>query len=155
MSGWSIDMGSNMIVIASFVQGIGLGMVFMPMNMLAFGSLDPRYRTEGTTLMTLVRNLGGSFGVSVIVTMLARNIQVSHADIAANVTATSLPTVDLGSAAAALGTAGAGLLAMIDGEVNRQAAMIAYLDNFYAMFWIILAFVPLTLLVKMPKPGTQ
>jgi DHA2 family multidrug resistance protein len=123
--------------------------------MIAFASLQPQYRTEGTTLMTLVRNLGGSFGISVIVTMLARNIQTSHADIAANVTATSLPTVDLGSAAATLGSAGAGLLAMIDNEVNRQAAMIAYIDNFYAMFWVVLAFVPLTLLIRPPKPAAS
>ncbi len=153
MSGWAIDMGSDMIVFASFIQGLGLGLVFMPMNMIAFASLDPRFRTEGTTLMTLARNLGGSFGISVIVSLLARNIQTSHADIAASVTATSLPTIDLGSTAAALGVAGAGLLAVIDGEVNRQAAMIAYLDNFYAMFWVVLAFVPLTLLIKQPKPG--
>jgi MFS transporter, DHA2 family, multidrug resistance protein len=153
MSGWSIDMGSDMIVYSSFVQGLGLGLVFMPMNMIAFANLDPRHRTEGTTLLTLARNLGGSFGISVIISMLARNIQISHADIAANVTSTSLPTVDLGSAAASLGSLGTGLLAMIDGEVNRQAAMIAYLDNFYAMFWVILCFVPLTLLIKSPKPA--
>ena len=53
--------------------------------------------------MTLFRNLGSSFGISVIVTMLARNIQTSHADIAANVTSFSLPAIDLGSAAATLG----------------------------------------------------
>jgi MFS transporter, DHA2 family, multidrug resistance protein len=151
MTHWSLEMGSDQIIIDGFVQGIGLGLVFMPMNMIAFSSLEPRFRPDGTTLLTLARNLGSSFGISVIVTMLARNIQVSHADIAANVTSTSLPTIDLGSTAERLGSFGGGLLAMIDGEVNRQAAMIAYLDNFYMMFWLILCFVPLTLLVKKPR----
>jgi MFS transporter, DHA2 family, multidrug resistance protein len=153
MSNWSIDMDSRQIIVAGFVQGLGLGLVFMPMNMIAFSSLPERYRTEGGTLLTLARNLGSSFGISVIVTMLSRNIQVSHADIAGNVTSTSLPTVDLGSAAATLGSLGGGLLAMIDGEVNRQAAMIAYLDNFYAMFWLVLCFVPLTFLVRKAQPA--
>ncbi len=151
MSSWSLAMGKDQIIIAGFIQGIGLGLVFMPMNMIAFASLDPKFRPDGTTLLTLARNLGSSFGISVIVTMLARNIQVSHSDIAANVTATSMPAVDIGSAAAALGSVGGGLLAMIDGEVNRQAAMIAYIDNFYMMFWLVLCFVPLTLLVKSGK----
>jgi DHA2 family multidrug resistance protein len=151
MASWSLSIGSNRIIIDGFVQGIGLGLVFMPMNMIAFASLDPKYRPDGTTLLTLARNLGSSFGISVIVTMLARNIQISHADIASNVTSSSLPAVDIGAAAATLGSLGGGLLAMIDGEVNRQAAMIAYIDNFYIMFWVVLCFVPLTLLVKRQK----
>jgi MFS transporter, DHA2 family, multidrug resistance protein len=124
----------------------------MPMNMIAFSSLEPRFRPDGTTLLTLARNLGSSFGISVIVTMLARNMQISHADIAANVTSTSIPTIDLGSAAATLGSLGGGLMMMINGEVSRQAAMVAYLDNFYMMFWLILCFVPLTFFVKKTQP---
>ncbi len=156
MTGWSIEMDSRMIIISGFVQGLGLGLVFMPMNMIAFSKLPPKFRTEAGTLLTLVRNLGGSFGISVIITMLSRNIQTSHADIAGNVTSTSLPAVDLGSASATLGNLGGGLLAMIDGEVNRQAAMVAYLDNFYAMFWLVLCFVPLAFFVrKQSLPGRQ
>jgi MFS transporter, DHA2 family, multidrug resistance protein len=151
MASWSLEMSSREIVISGFMQGIGLGLVFMPMNMIAFSSLSPEHRTEGTTLLTLARNLGSSFGISIIVTMLARNMQISHADIAAHVTSNSLPTIDLGATAERLGTVGDGLLAMINGEVTRQAAMVAYLDNFYMMFWLILCFVPLTLLVKKPK----
>jgi DHA2 family multidrug resistance protein len=150
MAGWTIEMDSRPIIIAGFVQGLGLGLVFMPMNMIAFASLPAIYRTEGGTLMTLARNLGGSFGISVIVTMLSRNTQTSHSDIAANVTSSSIPGVDLGSASATLGNLGGSILAMIDGEVSRQAAMIAYIDNFYAMFWLVLCFVPLTFLVRKP-----
>jgi MFS transporter, DHA2 family, multidrug resistance protein len=152
MTGWSLEMNSDHIIIDGFVQGIGLGLVFMPMNMIAFSSLEPRFRPDGTTLLTLARNLGSSFGISVIVTMLARNMQISHADIAANVTSTSIPTIDLGSAAATLGSLGGGLMMMINGEVSRQAAMVAYLDNFYMMFWLILCFVPLTFFVKKTQP---
>lgn len=151
MTGWTIEMNSGPIILAGFVQGLGLGLVFMPMNMIAFSSLPGKFRTEGGTLMTLARNLGGSFGISVIITMLTRNTQTSHADIASHVTSSSLPGIDLGAATDRLGSVGGGLMSMINGEVSRQAAMIGYIDNFYAMFWLILCFVPLVVLVRPAK----
>ena len=153
MTRWSLDMGSDQILLAGFVQGLGLGFVFVPINLIAFATLAPAFRTDGTTLMTLFRNLGSSFGISAIVTMLSRNIQISHADIAANVTSFNLP-LDPATVTAQLGSVGAIALAMLDGEVNRQAAMIAYLDNFYILFWLVLAIVPLPWVLKKPKPLT-
>ncbi len=152
MTRWSLDMGSREIILSGFVQGLGLGFVFVPVNLVAFSTLSPQHRTDGTTMMTLFRNLGSSFGISVIVTTLARNIQTSHADIAANVTSFNVPAIDPSSTAAALGGIGAGAMAMLDGEVNRQAAMIAYIDNFQMMFWLLLCFVPLSWILKKPKP---
>ncbi|MEY4270928.1 MAG: hypothetical protein RLZZ58_2144 [Pseudomonadota bacterium] len=154
MTGWSLEMGAQQIVIAAFVQGLGLGLVFVPVNMLAFATLAPHHRTDGTTLMTLFRNLGSSFGISAITTILARNIQTSHADIGANVTSFNVPGVDPASAAAMFGDAGTAMLAMLDGEVNRQAAMVAYLDNFYMLFWMMLCFVPLAWVLKRPRMMT-
>ena len=153
MTRWSLEMGSDQIVLSGFVQGLGLGFVFVPINLIAFATLAPAFRTDGTTLMTLFRNLGSSFGISAIVTMLARNIQTSHADIAASVTSFNLP-FDPASIAAQLGSTGATAMAMLDGEVNRQAAMIAYLDNFYILFWLLLCIVPLPFVLKKPKPVT-
>ena len=156
MTGWSLDMGSDQIVLSAFIQGLGLGFVFVPVNLLAFSHLAPRYRPDGTTLMTLFRSLGSSFGISVIVTMLARNIQTSHADIAASVTSFNLPSIDPASSAAIFGGFGASALALLDGEVNRQAAMVAYLDNFYMLFWFLICLVPLVWVVKKPKlPGFE
>jgi MFS transporter, DHA2 family, multidrug resistance protein len=154
MTRWSLDMGSDQILLAGFVQGLGLGFVFVPINLIAFATLASAFRTDGTTLMTLFRNLGSSFGISAIVTMLSRNIQISHADIAANVTSFNLP-LDPATVTSQLGSVGASALAMLDGEVNRQAAMIAYLDNFYILFWLVLAIVPLPWLLKKPKPLTS
>ncbi|UVO52665.1 MDR family MFS transporter [Sphingomonas sp. SUN039] len=149
MTRWSLDMGAQQIVVSAFIQGLGLGFVFVPINLIAFSTLLPRHRTDGTTLMTLFRNLGSSFGISVIVTTLARNMQTSHADIAGAVTSYNLP-VDPASTAAQLGSIGEAAMAMLNGEVTRQAAMIAYLDNFYMLFWLLLAIVPLPWLLKRP-----
>jgi DHA2 family multidrug resistance protein len=155
MTKWSLGMDWHMIALSAFIQGLGLGLVFVPVNMVAFSTLPTRFRTDGSTLMTLFRNLGSSFGISVIVTLLGRNMQTSHADIAANVTSYNVPAIDLSAAAAQLGTYGEAALVMLNGEVTRQAAMVAYLDNFYMMFWLLLLVAPLSFLLKRPLlPGS-
>lgn len=155
MTGWSLDMDARLIVTASFVQGLGLGMVFGPMNLLAFETIKPELRPDGSSLMALFRNLGGSFGISMIVTLLATNQQVSHADIGASVTSTSIPGIDLPATVDRLPGLGGGVMQAINAEVSRQAAMIAYIDNFYLMFWLLLVMSPLPFLLKRPggKPA--
>ena len=151
MTGWSLEMGREPIMLTGFVQGLGLGLVFVPSNLLAFATLPPKYRTDGTTMMTLFRNLGGSFGISIIVTLLARNVQTSHADIAASVTSFNVPAVDPALTAARFGQVGEAALAMLNGEITRQAAMVAYLDNFQLMFWLVLCVAPVAWLIRKPK----
>jgi DHA2 family multidrug resistance protein len=151
MSGFSLEMGRTPVVLSGLVQGLGMGLIFIPLNLLAFATLAPRFRTNGASLMNLMRSLGGSVGISVLVAMLARNLQVSHSDLAAQVTPASMPPVDP-SLLSLLGNGGHALLAMLDAEINRQAAMIAYLDDFYLMMFVTLAALPLVLLLRKPPP---
>jgi DHA2 family multidrug resistance protein len=146
MSGWALEMDFHQIILASFVQGVGLGMVFAPMNLVAFSTLPPELRPDGGGLLQLFRNIGGSLGISVIVTLLARNQQVSHADLAAHV---NVPAV--GMIAERMQGFGSGVLGMVDAEINRQAMMIAFLDDFHLLTWVMLAFIPLPFLLRRPK----
>lgn len=155
MTGWTIVMDMEPILLASFFQGIGFGMIVAPMNMIAFGTLHPSLRPDGSSLMALFRSLGGSIGISIIVSQIARSQQVSHADIAGNVTGTLLPSIDLPAMVDRVPGIGSGVLALIDGEVSRQALMIAYLDNFYMLTWILVAFIPLPFLLKKPQQPTK
>ncbi|WP_375398177.1 DHA2 family efflux MFS transporter permease subunit [uncultured Sphingomonas sp.] len=150
MTGWSLDMGRDQIILSGFVQGLGMGLVFVPVNLIALSTLTPRLRTDGMTLMMLCRNLSSSVGISVIVTILSHNTRTSHADIAATITSFNLP-IDPASTTAILGDMGGAALAMVDGEISRQAAMIAYLDDFYMMFWLVLCVVPLSFLLRRPR----
>ena len=151
MTGWSLEMGSGPILLASFIQGLGFGMIVSPMQIMAFSTLDQNLRPDGSSLMSLFRSFGGSVGISVIVTMLARNQQISHADVGAHVTPNSMPGFDWTGTLDRMSGMGDAVMAMIDGEVNRQALMIAFLDNFYMLTWILLAFAPLPLLLKKSK----
>ena len=151
MTTWSIDMSWGPIVYASFVQGLGLGMVFAPMNLVAFSTISPELRPDGSALLALFRNMGGSIGISTIVTMLARNQQVSHADISGHVTGAVMQGITLPPNAGMFPQMGPMVMQMIDGEVSRQAAMIAYIDNFYVLFFVVLALAPLPFLLKRPS----
>lgn len=150
MTGWTIEMSWEPIVISGLVQGIGIGLVFVPLQVLAFGTLPPSYRTEGAAVLNLTRNIGSSLGIAIVMALLARNTQVAHADLVQNITPTSLP-VDL-SNATLLGQYGSAILQAADGMVNLQAVMIAYLDDFWIMGIACAAAAPLALLLRKPKP---
>ncbi|MEQ1497900.1 MAG: DHA2 family efflux MFS transporter permease subunit [Novosphingobium sp.] len=159
MAGWSLESDSWHFASSGFIQGIGIGMVFIPINASAFATLPPAMRTDGSSLLNLSRSIGSSVGISIVTTMLARNIQTSHTDLGTHITASFSQIVDFSALDRfqALGEAG---LRALDAEVTRQAAMIAYINDFYMMMWMSFAVVPLTLLMRranlsQPRPGQQ
>ena len=155
MSGFAISMGSGPVIISGVIQGLGLGLMFVTVQSLAFATLVPRLRTHAASLLNLSRNIGGSIGISVVAALLARNLQVAHADMAAKISDQVLPSVS-GAVVSQLGLPAEAAVALADAEINRQAAFIAYLDDFYLMMWVTLAAIPLVLLLrpaKKPEPG--
>lgn len=147
MAHWSLAVDRGHIVAASLFQGLGMGLVFIPMNSMAFATLPPTMRTEGSSLLNLSRSIGSSVGISVVTALLARNLQISHQDLAAHVTSSMTDLVDV-STIDRFQMVGTTVLSAIDGLVNQQAAMIAYIDDFYLMMWLTFASVPLVLLMK-------
>ena len=150
MTHWSLDMGTWPVIVSGFVQGLGMGLVFMPLQGIAFATLPPQQRTEGASLMNLSRNIGASVGISIVTTILARSVQTSHAALVPNISAAKLDTIDPGLLQM-LGGSGEAVLAMADAEINRQAAMIGYLNDFWAMMIVTALTVPLVLLLRRPK----
>ena len=150
MTGFSPQMDMLPIIRSGVVQGLGLGLVFVPLSTLAFSTLAPQFRADATSLFSLVRNIGSSVGISVVTLMLTRNIQINHAELAAGLTpynATLRATVPL----AASGQATA--LSQLDALVNQQAAMIGYVDDFKLMMWVTLVAIPLVFLLRRPAPA--
>src|SRR3546814_5939233 len=92
MAGWSLESDWHAVVWTGLLQGVGLGLVFVPLNVMSFATLPSEYRTDGAGLLSLSRNIGASLGISVVSFLLARNIQISHADLAGHITAFNLPT---------------------------------------------------------------
>jgi DHA2 family multidrug resistance protein len=150
MTGFTLEMSTQPIILSGIVQGFGLGFIFVPLQALAFASLPAEYRTTGAALLNLCRNIGGAVGISMVTFLLARNVQVSHSDLAAAVTSSSIPPMDP-SIMSRFGAFGDSAAAMLDAQINRQALMIAYLDDFHAMMLLCLATLPLVWLLRKAK----
>ncbi len=152
--GWTLDMSWTPVAIAGFGQGFGVGLMFVPLSLSAFGTLAPGYRNEATALFSLIRNIGGSIGISIAESYLANSIQADHQIIGANVTPFNDALRD--SAAHAIWnihtTAG---LSALDFEVNRQAAMAAYLNSFTMMAILSLCMIPLLLMARRVDTGRR
>jgi len=82
MTQFSIDVSEGQVIWNGFMQGIGLGLVFPPLTTLAFATVPARIRTEGAAINALMRNLGASIGVAVLVAMLDRNTQINRSTLA-------------------------------------------------------------------------
>ena len=152
MTGFALDQPSGPVIWSGVVQGLGLGMIFVPLQSLAFETLVPRLRTTAASLLNLARNVGGSVGISVVSSQLVRMTQVSHADLASHITDQTLPMVDP-SLLERIGPGGPGALALINAEINRQAVFIAYLDDFKLMMLVTFAVLPLLLIMRKAKAG--
>jgi DHA2 family multidrug resistance protein len=149
MTGFALDQPSGPVIWSGVVQGLGLGMIFVPLQSLAFETLEPRLRTTAAALLNLARNVGGSVGISIVSSQLVRMAGVAHADMAASI-GSNVPT-SAGALLQSLGVPGNAVLALINAEVTRQAVFIAYLDDFKLMMIITFAVLPLLLLMRRGK----
>jgi DHA2 family multidrug resistance protein len=145
MTGFSPEMDMRPVIVSGLVQGIGLGLLYGPINVATFATLPQRLLTEGTAIYSLVRNIGGSVGISFAETLLARNIQINHASLAQDITPYNHA---LQHHAGLLPMTGDRGLAALDRLVNFQAAMISYLDDFKVMMIVCLLALPLLLLMR-------
>lgn len=150
MTGFSTEMDAGPVIFTGVLQGFGLGLVFVPMSTVGFATLPPELRTESAALFSLVRNIGSSIGISMVSVVLTQNIQVNHAELAERLT---LFAPGVSSAAHAIGMKASSpqLTAMLDQIVTQQATMLAYLDDFKLMMFVVLAAFPLIFLLRKPS----
>jgi DHA2 family multidrug resistance protein len=149
MVGWNDDVSGGAIAINGVMQGFGLGFVFTPLNIVAFSTLPKELRTEATGLWTLVRNIGASIGISILIARLVSGVAYFHSQIVEHVTpfndAMSLPN------AAALGDHSLRSLAVLDGMATQQAAVISYSNDFLLMTIVSLVAFPVVIMMRKPK----
>lgn len=149
ISQFTLQVDMYTILQTGVLQGFGLGFVFVPLNTLTFSRILSEHRTEGTAIFSLIRNLGSSIGISIMVTLLARYTQANHAILAATVTpfrtvlqSPWLPDAwDMGTTS--------GVMAL-NAELTRQAAAMAYSTDFMIMVFVSLAPLPLLALLQRP-----
>ena len=148
MSGFSLQMGMTPVIVSGLLQGFGLGCTFVPLNLIALSTLPRHILTQGTALRSLMRNLGGSTGIAILVATLAENTQIVHSRLVEPLRLDN-PLLPL-AAPYSLTTPGG--LAALNAEVTRQAAMVAYVDDFRLMMLLVLLSLPLLLLLRTGRP---
>jgi DHA2 family multidrug resistance protein len=159
MAGWDLQLDYGHAVRARMLQGLGLAFLFIPINVSAFAYV-PREKTNmGTGIINLARNVGASVGIATVTTMLERRTQAHQVRLADHVNIYSAAyhnmlngtQVKLLAAGSSVAHAATQAQQMIYGTVQRQAAMLAFIDDFKMLGVIFLAVLPVLLLLKKPS----
>lgn len=153
MSGWTPDVSSWTLGMTSFVQGVGMGFVFIPSNVMAFSTLQMNLRTDGSAFLNLVRNFAAAIGVSISTTVLENNIAIAHSDMAAHVS-TLNPAFSLNAPSLMWNPSLPFGLAQINAVISRNAEIVAYSDVFLFMFYVCVPSVFIIFLMKKPPVVT-
>ncbi len=150
MTGFSLQMGIAPVIVSGVLQGFGLGCTFVPLNTMALSNLPRHIMTQGTALRSLMRNLGGSFGISIFEALLTENTQIVHSRLVEQLRPDN-PLAQAPYLAAPFSLTNPSGVAALNAEVTRQSAMVAYIDVYALMMCIVLATIPLLLLVRRPR----
>jgi DHA2 family multidrug resistance protein len=149
MMHFDLSMTERPLITSGIVQGLGIGLLFVPLSTLAFATLPPHLRPEGSSVYTLIRNLGASVGISIMNALLVTNTQTMHASLAARIIPSDA-TVRTGLPSMFDPSTTAGISAL-NAEITRQATMVAYVDDFRLMFVITIACMPMLLFMRKPR----
>ena len=151
MTSWTPDVSDMRIAFTIVAQGAGLGFVFIPLQVLAFATLAPNFRTDGAGLFSLLRNIGAAIGVSITSSMLAHNTQALHAEIGASVNPFNRALQVGGAIRHMWDPATRHGASVLDQIINQQAQIIAYIDDYHMMVFTTLPSLLLLLLMRRPR----
>ncbi len=147
---FSLDTTQETIVITSVVQGIGLGLLFVPITTAAFLTLPGHLRNGGTAILTLVRNIGSSVGISMVIAHLTSESNYMHQRLVEDVTpfndALQMPDVH-----AILNMTTEQGRALMNAIVTQQATLIGYLNDYKFLMMVTFAVIPLIFIISTSK----
>lgn len=147
MANFSLDVDETTIIVTGIIQGFGIGFVFVPLAAVTFATLNPSLRTEAASLFSLLRNVGASIGISITQNLAIRFTQINHAVLSENLNLLR-PMLRPGHAPAGWALNSPQSLALANLAVTREAATIAYLNDFRFMMYLTLFALPLLFLLK-------
>jgi DHA2 family multidrug resistance protein len=149
MTGWTPDVDERTLVISTIVQGFGLGLVFTPLQVVAFATLEAHLRTEGTALLSLVRNIGMAIGISITSLVREQGIQVMHSELAGEASRFNR-VLQSGPAHGPWNLHTTAGLSALDQAINQQASIVAYINDFKLMTLVCVPAILLLLFMRRP-----
>ena len=147
MTHYSLDVTTWWIIWPAAVQGLGLGLIFVPLSTIAYATLPRAKMAEAAGIYSLVRTIGAAAGISVVTTLMTRQAQVSWNELGANVTRYNQAFTEY-LRGLHLSPTDPHALALVAGQIAQQAQIIAIVDVFKVTMWSFLAMLPLVLLLR-------
>lgn len=151
---FSPNVSASWIMITSVVQGFGLGFIFVPLNSVAFATLSAELRTDAVALWTLIRNLGSSVGVSIVIAQLTSGAARFHSQIAETLTPFNAG-VAMSGLDQMLDVTTASGQSMLEGIVRREALVMSYSNDYLLMALVILFAFPLIILLRSSSSSSK
>jgi MFS transporter, DHA2 family, multidrug resistance protein len=163
MAGWNLQIDYKHAVLARMMQSFGLAFLFIPINVSAFSFVPKEKTNMGTGIINLARNIGASVGIATVTTLLQRRTQFHQAQLMEHVNTLSQAfqsklhaiTVAFTSGGSSGPAAAAQAHGMIYSTVQRQAAMMAFVDNFHMLGIVFFIVIPVLMLLKRPPKGVN
>jgi DHA2 family multidrug resistance protein len=151
MTGFSLQMGMGPVITSGLLQGFGLGFVFTPLSTVSFSTLPRHILTQGTAIFSLMRNVGGSIGISAVVALLTENTQIVHSRLVQPLRPDN-PLMHAPWVAGPYSLHTAPGIAALNAEATRQASMVAYINDYKLMMMVCLLAAPLLLFLRRAAP---
>jgi len=163
MTHFDLNVDFQTVVYARMIQACGLAFLFVPINTAAYSFLPREKNNAASGLMNLARNMGGSVGISMVTTLLARRAQHHQTDLADHLNRSNPTFMAMLQATAksleAKGFSAADAMhrayAMVQNNLFRQSNMLAYIDCFWLLGVAILCMIPVVFLMKKSQPGGE
>jgi len=147
MTFFNLEMDASLIELSGLLQGLGTGLIFTPLSMLAFASISPALRAEAAGFYTLIRNIGSSVGISIMQAHYVSGVATAHSTLVES----ARPDNPVYQAYLSGGFQGQAALTMLNGMITRQSMMVSYVNSFTVMLALCLFCMPLLLFMKSPK----
>ena len=147
MGQFTLDVSFGRFLASGFVQGMGFGFCFVPISTVTFATLGPEWRPAGTSIFSLTRNVGGSAGISVFISLLSQGTQEARSNLVSHLTPFA-PAIQAGQLPEAWSLSTTLGLARLEQELMRQASAIAYFEDFSRLGAIALCVMPMVIFLR-------
>ncbi|AOV18267.1 multidrug MFS transporter [Acidihalobacter aeolianus] len=147
MTLYNLDIDTFWSVWPIVLQGLGMGLIFVPMSTVAFSSLPPRDSAEAAGLFSLLRTIGSAIGISIVSTVLTQHTQIAWNQLGGHITPMN-PAVDHYLRRLDLGADSPASVSVLGQLLHRQADMVGFLDAFLLITWSFVIMLPLVLLMR-------
>jgi DHA2 family multidrug resistance protein len=150
MTQWTPDVSVWRLSVVTMIQGAGIALVFSPLQVVGFATLDPKLRTDAAALFSLSRNIGSAIGITATSVILSSSVQTLHAQYSEQITPFNR-ALQSGAAGLFLGPTTPFGAQGIDAQIQYHALVASYANDFLLMFWVCVPLLPLLFFMKRPR----